>query len=548
MGVQHQLSGVLLACCLYCDLRDCLSESEDLSLSAWTQSRELKDSLVDMYKANPKVNEELKQRLPSPVKQLSSEPTLERGDLGASSLVAPESADRDWPQVPPHLLTTQEKGSRSPSPHSPRTPVPVTGRGRSPSPPRAPGLECRAMEVDRPSSRSSLPRADSFSDGGLGGGGSRGPGSPVHRRQLAHIETNSPVLDKEKNISFLLKELDSLRDLNKRLQDKLVQQEKEVESRLVDAELLETELEARVSVKAGALVEEIYQAQRDRDQAVMARLRLANEERDEALLRAKRLQQAAAKLEDINLEDSDADLEELLNRVNSADSALAIERSGSVIVDRVQKAQERRRQITAEEMNAVIHERDNAIAKCKRLEQDLLQERDQSQTSANNACHLTAAENNQERVRKEELDRLQRERDELLEHSQQLEEEMQRMRTHQSFLFPLSSLHQSQFDPSTEQKPQTTPALSSQSQALQTTLASQPMLPRDSPTPLGSMGQQQPLVVQLHQLAKEHQNTQTKLQLSQAAEKEANERVQKLERLVEVLRKKVGTGNVRTVI
>lgn len=42
-----------------------------------------------------------------------------------------------------------------------------------------------------------------------------------------------------------------------------------------------------------ALVEEIYKAQRERDQAVMARLRLANEERDEALLRAKKLQEAA---------------------------------------------------------------------------------------------------------------------------------------------------------------------------------------------------------------------------------------------------------------
>lgn len=41
------------------------------------------------------------------------------------------------------------------------------------------------------------------------------------------------------------------------------------------------------------LVEEIYKAQRERDQAVMARLRLANEERDEALLRAKKLQEAA---------------------------------------------------------------------------------------------------------------------------------------------------------------------------------------------------------------------------------------------------------------
>ncbi|KAG9336366.1 hypothetical protein JZ751_002713 [Albula glossodonta] len=147
------------------------------------------------------------------------------------------------------------------------------------------------------------------------------------------------------------------------------------------------------------LVEEIYKAQRERDQAVMARLRLANEERDEALLRAKRLQEASAELENINPEVNDADLEELLNRINSAESALGIDRSGAVIVDRLQKARERRKKITAEEMNAVIEERDAALAKCRRLEQDLHHAKEQSQTSANSARHPTV-ENNQELARK----------------------------------------------------------------------------------------------------------------------------------------------------
>lgn len=39
-------------------------------------------------------------------------------------------------------------------------------------------------------------------------------------------------------------------------------------------------------------MEEVYTAQRERDEAVMARLKLANEERDEALLRAKHLEQS----------------------------------------------------------------------------------------------------------------------------------------------------------------------------------------------------------------------------------------------------------------
>lgn len=45
-------------------------------------------------------------------------------------------------------------------------------------------------------------------------------------------------------------------------------------------------------VTFAALVEEVYSAQRERDEAVMARLRLANEERDEAFLRVQRLEES----------------------------------------------------------------------------------------------------------------------------------------------------------------------------------------------------------------------------------------------------------------
>lgn len=47
-----------------------------------------------------------------------------------------------------------------------------------------------------------------------------------------------------------------------------------------------------ILVTFAALVEEVYSAQRERDKAVMARLRLANEERDEAFLRVRRLEES----------------------------------------------------------------------------------------------------------------------------------------------------------------------------------------------------------------------------------------------------------------
>lgn len=39
-----------------------------------------------------------------------------------------------------------------------------------------------------------------------------------------------------------------------------------------------------------ALVEEVYSAQRERDEAVMSRLQLANEERDEAIAQLKHME------------------------------------------------------------------------------------------------------------------------------------------------------------------------------------------------------------------------------------------------------------------
>lgn len=49
--------------------------------------------------------------------------------------------------------------------------------------------------------------------------------------------------------------------------------------------------------------------------------------------------------------------------MSSADSALSIEQSGMAIMERIQRARERRSKITSEEMKAVIEERDNALTR-----------------------------------------------------------------------------------------------------------------------------------------------------------------------------------------
>ncbi|XP_030415103.1 mirror-image polydactyly gene 1 protein isoform X4 [Gopherus evgoodei] len=256
-----------------------------------------------------------------------------------------------------------------------------------------------------------------------------------HGRMLSDFMAswNTGDLDKETNITFLLKELDAVRAKNKKLQDKLSEKDKELKTIKLDLELQERATEAKIAEKTAALVEEVYTAQRERDEAVMARLRLANEERDEALLRAKHLEQSLKGLENINPEENDMILQELLNRINNADTGIAIQKNGAIIVDRIHRTKERRKNITAEEMNAVIEERDAALSQCKRLEQELHHLKEQNQTSANNTRHLTA-ENNQERALKAKLLVIQQERETAVQQNKKLEEEIQTLRVYYSLV------------------------------------------------------------------------------------------------------------------
>lgn len=329
----------------------------------------------------------------------------------------------------------------------------------------------------------------------------RGQSSPVlGRNQVpagnspSQISASTPhqTVDRARNISFLLKELDAMRELNNKLQKQMVEKEKERLQREVDQELNDQLREAQHWERPTAVLEEMLAAQKDRDQAMMSRLLLANEERDEALLRARRLQQASGS-DDISLQEADMDVKDLLQHVCEADSAQEVRQFGTALVQRLRLAQQRKNDITAQEMKAVMEERDKSVDKCKWLKEDLLQQKDQS-------------------LSQEELLRLQEERDKALEDRRQLQAEIQ----------ALQANHSSQDSVTPSQS--SLPAESSADQKLQS------------------------LMVQLQQLSREKENTEAELHRSQEAEQEASERVRRLERLVEVLRKKVGAGNLRAVI
>ncbi|XP_032999069.1 mirror-image polydactyly gene 1 protein isoform X1 [Lacerta agilis] len=341
-----------------------------------------------------------------------------------------------------------------------------------------------------------------------------------------HVTAN---LDKEKDIAFLLKELDVLRANNKKLQEQLSEKDKELKTIKLDLELQERVAEAKIAEKAAALVEEIHCAQRERDEAVMARLKLPSEEREDACKRMKLLEQSFETLENINPEENDMTLQELLNRINNADTGMAIWRSGAEIVDRIYRTQERKKKIIAEEMNAVIEERDAALAQCKLLEQELHHMKEQNQTSANNTRHLTA-ENNQERALKEKLMAMQQEREAAVQQYKELEEELQTLRIYYS-------LHQS-LSQEVNLKDQFNATLITYEKALKNREDVVSML----------LLQNEELTTHLQQVAEERANVELKFQQALEASQEASEKLQKLQRLVDVLRKKIGAGTIRTVI
>ncbi|KAM7402834.1 hypothetical protein PAMA_003655 [Pampus argenteus] len=319
--------------------------SADSRRTTWMHSKELQDSLVDMYTANPRVNVELRQRLPSPARQQLINPDR----------FSPEHTD--WPQAPQHL---QQPLSNSPSPR-------YVSRSVSPEFPRSfrPPGGVGEMDMDLSPSQGLPPLSD-------------GPdGSPTVRKYLvntvdschqdsvlepAEASAQVQLPERNRNVSLLLKELDTLREINKKLQDQLIHKEKELQRREVDEQLREELREARGWERPTAVLEEVLAAQKDRDQALMSRLLLANEERDEALLRARRLQQAA-ELENMNLEDTDMEVDELLQCICNGDSMQEVEHFGSILVQRVRMARQRQNYITAQEMKAVMEERDGSVAK-----------------------------------------------------------------------------------------------------------------------------------------------------------------------------------------
>ncbi|KAH3854670.1 hypothetical protein DPMN_097218, partial [Dreissena polymorpha] len=262
------------------------------------------------------------------------------------------------------------------------------------------------------------------------------------------------------------------------------------------------------------VVEEVYTAQRKRDEAMTGRMKLANEEKDDVMAR---LRQIEARLDsqgagtsfmepsvdelhiDVGNLDNSEELYTLLSRLDSPSSG---DGEMSAVVSHVEAMRQRQREVTNEEMAIVMEQRDIALAKCRKLEEQLLKYQRESD-----------ADGGMDKTVRAKLAALQQERDIAVAKSQQLDNEVQTLRIYYGLRQSISSsnsFQQSTHHPVSEE-------LNSTRQQLE-----------------GTEKENKHLVSQLRI------NTIEKKQLEQALESVRQDR-ERLQKLVGILKKKLNT-------
>ncbi|KAK3597851.1 hypothetical protein CHS0354_029425 [Potamilus streckersoni] len=228
------------------------------------------------------------------------------------------------------------------------------------------------------------------------------------------------IPEQSRQIGILLSEIDTQKVENKKLSEKLVGSERELETLRLMMKTKELELQTQesVSAKAADLVQEVYTAQRIRDESVSGRIQVANQERDEVRLKLEAIEK---KLEhggflemnlDESMEDEELDREGIEQMLSHIDSPAAGDAECVNLVQHIEAIKQHRQEVTNEEMQVIMEQRDAALAKCRKLEAELMRYRGQY-------------ENSQEPTYRAKLATLQQERDLAIAKCRQLEDKIQ---------------------------------------------------------------------------------------------------------------------------
>nr|CAB3263849.1 mirror-image polydactyly gene 1 protein-like [Phallusia mammillata] len=231
-------------------------------------------------------------------------------------------------------------------------------------------------------------------------------------------------------IAKLVSSLNAEKKKSKDLEEQVLYLKNEIEAKKIEQELNEAKRKEADTSHVASLVEEIYTAQKERESAVLARLKLATQERDEAILRAKAYaKDARLSSHDVNNNNAamqEKSLQVLLNAVCEAETGRAAEKYSRDIISRIGVMKKERDRITCEEMKAVIRERDSAQYMCRSLHRELkiLKEK-----RAKNDDSFQLEENQK---LKEQLRQTEDERDDVIAKLTATKEEMETLRVYYS--------------------------------------------------------------------------------------------------------------------
>ncbi|XP_067019834.1 mirror-image polydactyly gene 1 protein-like isoform X2 [Acropora muricata] len=335
--------------------------------------------------------------------------------------------------------------------------------------------------------------------------------------------------------STFREELSVAQRLNLQLTDKLQRAEVEIQASKLSRDDLLAQAESKIAETGAALVEKIYQAQKERDAAVNARLQLAHNEREELLDKLRRTEREHTGFDSgvdsvYDEEESEQQtMKSLLGRLTNSETPDLIDKHGQLMADRIRTVQRNRKRMVTEELKAVIAERDAAVEKAKSLEAEVINLRKE----------MEIMKNQQKSVDKQRLKAIQtqstqalQEKDLALKKCKRLEEEMETIRVYYSLHRSLS-----QEESLRDQFNQTMNNFESRLRARDVDIQQAQRSYDDVVEKLKAVSQER------NKLAKQ-------LEESSKNRRKEKERADKLERLVGVLRKRIsdsGGASVATI-
>lgn len=240
--------------------------------------------------------------------------------------------------------------------------------------------------------------------------------------------------------SSFREELSLAQRLNLQLTEKLSRAEAEIEASRVSRGELLAQTESKIAARGAALVEKIYQAQKERDAAMNARLHMANSEREELIDKLRRAEREHTGFDsgvDSVYEDEETEptMRSLLGRLTASETPELIDKNGHLMATKIRTVQKNRKKMVTEELKAVIAERDTAVEKAKALEAEVVNLRKEIELMKNQ--HKLMDKQRVKAIQSQSI-QAQQERDLALKKSKRLEEEMETIRVYYSLHRSLS--------------------------------------------------------------------------------------------------------------